>query len=240
MRFIITAVLALCCLAHSPVQGAALSKGITAAEFERLVEILGYGSVTRVMRSAEAYPSFPGFKLGVEIAVTPTRGINEMGDQTGTLPGVILAPRVFMAKGLFSDMELIFSFFSNKFMDTLISVGSLLKYTFYSERTSFVSAAIFGGYTSSSGFENTWKGADLEFGAYFSKDYVRLKPYLGASLMFAHGEIPLENATTKNAGWQSTIHFFLGMEFDFPINLTVQLDMMNLAPSGTLFLGRRF
>lgn len=223
-----------------PAEGGSLSKGITATEFDRIVEILGYGGVTRLMRSADAYPSFPGFKLGVEIAITPTRGINDMGDKTGSLPGVIFAPRIYMAKGLFSDLEIIFSFFSNKFLDSLTSIGSILKYTFYSERVSFVSAALFAGYTGSSGFEASWKGSDVEFGAYFSKDYTRLKPYLGASLLFAHGEIPVDYSTTKNAGWQSTVHFFLGLEFDFPVNVTVQLDLMNLAPSGTLLLGKRF
>lgn len=240
MRKVFSLFLLLVALRCSPLPAATISHSITPTEFDRMLEILGYGGVTRLMRSADAYPSFPGFKLGVEIALTPTRGINDMGDGTGTLPGMILAPRIYMAKGLFSNLEIIFSFFSNKFLDSLTSIGSILKYTFYSERTNFVSAALFMGYTSSSGFETTWKGSNIEFGAYFSKDYVRLKPFLGASLLFAHGEIPVAYAIDKNSGWQSTVHFFLGLEFDFPLNITVQLDMMNLAPSGTLLLGRRF
>lgn len=227
-------------LLSNTLRAGSFPNAISASEFDRIVEILGYGGATRIMRSAEPYYSFPGFKLGVEIAFTPASDINQMGDGTGTLPGLIIAPRVFMAKGLFSDMELIFSFFSNKFFDTLVSVGSILKYTFYSEKQSWVSAAAFLGYTGSSGFKGDFKGTNLEFGAYFSKDYVRLKPYLGAALLLARGEIPQTAAIEKFSGWASTIHFFLGIEFEFPVNVTVQLDMMNLSPSGSLFIGKRF
>lgn len=236
MRLLVLIILCLSSFARAGTLPSLLSK----AEFDRIVEILGYGAATRVMRSAEAYEAFPGFKLGVEFTFTPTRDINQMGDASGTIPGLIIAPRVFMAKGLFKDTEIIFSFFSDKFLDTLVSVGSILKYTFYSEQETWVSAAVILGYTGSTAFQGDFKGNNLEFGAYFSKDYVRLKPYLGASLLFARGEIPLAKALEKSSGWQSTIHFFFGLEFEFPVNVTVQLDLMNLSPAGSLFVGKHF
>ena len=148
-------------LSSLPLLAGTLPSGVSNSEFDRIVEVLGYGSVTRLMRSAESYESFPGVKLGVEFALTPTRDINSMGDATGTLPGMVIAPRIFIAKGLFENAELVFSFFTNKFFDTLVTFGSIFKYTFYSERQSWVSAALFVGDTGSSGFTNTFKSNNI-------------------------------------------------------------------------------
>ena len=122
----------------------------------------------------------------------------------------------------------------------LTSIGCILKYTFYTERENWVSAAMYLAYTGVSAFKESYKGSDIEFGAYFSKDYVRLKPFLGAGLLFARGEVDPLYVLSKNSGWQSTVHFFLGLEFELPINFTAQLDLMNLSPAGSILLAKRF
>lgn len=222
------------------IQSATLPLNISATEFDKLNEILGYGNVTRVMRSAESYPTFPGFKVGLEITMTPSRSLNTFGDASGSAPSVILAPRIYMAKGLGADLEVMFAFFSPGISKTMSTFGALGKWTFYDEKENFVSAAAYLSYTGLTGFNETYKGTDVEAGVYFSRDYVSLKPYLGAALLFANANVPLSVSPLKTSGWQSTVHFFLGLEYELPVNFTVQLDLMNLVPMGSVGLGYKF
>jgi len=227
----------------SPVaRAASLPGNLTPPEIDEIIQVVGLGSATKMMRSAEAYREFfPGLKLGLEINVFTSKNIGSFGDQTGSVPGFVPMPRLYIAKSLFFDLEFIFSVFPSSFMHTTSSYGGILKWTFYNEKENYLSAAAYVGYTKVSAFSGDFEGSDIELGAVASKDYVRLRPYIGAGLLFASGTVRRElSQAADNGGSQSTIHAFIGAEFNFPINVTVQLDFMNLAPQGSLFFGKKF
>ena len=68
-----------------------------------------------------------------------------------------------------------------------------------------------------------------------------MKPYLGLGILMANGTIdPSYVTATSNSTWNSTIHISLGTEIELPLNITAQLDLMNLAFGGSLFVGKKF
>jgi hypothetical protein len=219
---------------------AQFSRNLSPSDVDKITEVLGFGGATRLMRSAEPYESFPGIKIGIETALTPGAALSELGDQSGSMPGLIPAPRLYLAKGLFKDVEMILTFFTPTIWDTLSSVGTVVKWTFFNESSNFVSAAAYAGYTHLSAFRNVYKGHDIETGAYFSKDYVRLKPYFGAGMLFANGNIMSQFAPVKQSAWATTFHFFLGLEFELPVNFTMQIDVMNTTPQGSILIAKKF
>ena len=219
---------------------AQFSNNLSSADVERITETLGFGGASRLMRSAEPYEGFPGIKIGVEAALTPSTSLNALGDGTGSLPNFIPSPRLYLAKGLFENFELIGNLFTPSILDTLSSVGLLMKWTFWDEMETLLSAAFYGGYTRLTAFRGAYTGNDLEVGALLSKDYVRMKPYLGAGWLIANGNVSPDFAPQDRSTWQSTIHFFAGIELEFPVQVTLQVDMMDMRPQGSILIAKHF
>lgn len=223
------------------VDAASLPGQLSPTEVDRVVEVVAVGATTRLLRSAEPYVLFPGLKVGLEIAIVPSRDLNDMGDRLGSLPTAMPVPRVFFSKGLFLNLELMFNFFPFSLVNSISTFGGALKWTFFQETKSWLNGAAYIAFTNISAFEKTFTGGTVELGALLSKDYVRLKPYLGFGLIFARGSVTSSLArTTDNTGAYSTLHAFVGAEIEMPVNLGFQLDMFNLAPAGTLFVGKKF
>ena len=221
--------------------GASLPQSLSSAEFDRVVEILGQGSVSRLMRSAESYPMWPGLRLGIDTSMVPTRDLNGLGDGTGSLPGSLFIPRIHITKGIAEEFEVGLNFFSDSIVKTLSTTGFTGKWTFVTEEDEdyWATAAVFGSYTSVQGLNSLYGGNDFEVGALVSKDFVRMKPYAGAGFLFAHGNISGPQRM-EQSGWASTIHLFAGLEIETPLNITAQLDFMNLSPMASLFIGYSF
>ena len=78
-------------------------------------------------------------------------------------------------------------------------------------------------------------------GLEISKDYVRLKPYLGAGILLAQANLAtsLVNGPITGASY-ATIHTFFGAEIEMPVNVTVQLDLMNLTLQGSIAFTKHF
>lgn len=223
-----------------PLFSATLPGNLSRTDVEGIVSKVGFGGATRLMRSTEAYEGFPGIKLGMEFGFIPTEELNSYGDMRGSVPSVTPAPRFYLAKGLFSDLELIFNFFSPNIVDTISTVGGIVKWNFYKESESWFSSAAYAGYTRVTAFKGNYTGDDFEMGVYASKDYVRIKPYMGASLLFAHGTLPEDTAAFNNTAWESTIRMFVGMEIELLVNLTIQAEMVRLSPAGSLLIAAHF
>ncbi|MBI4402785.1 MAG: hypothetical protein HY537_01410 [Deltaproteobacteria bacterium] len=222
-------------------QSSTIPKNLSANDVNRVVEILGLGNTMRLLRSAEAYDFYPGIKLGLEIPVTLARDINDLGDQTGSIPGLFMMPRIFVSKGLFLNLEISFNYFPGAVFNTLSTFGTLLKWSFFEEKEKWAAVAVYGAYTRLSGLDDAYSGRNFELGLVASKDYVRVKPYLGVGMLFVNGVIATNFVrTAENSAWQSTLHVFGGAEIEYPVNITIQLDLMNLSPMGTLFIGKKF
>lgn len=220
---------------------ASLSGGLSPAEIDQAVEAIGARGTTRLLRSAEAYESWPGFKIGLEIALVPSGDLNLAGDGTGSLPPVNPLPRIFLSKGLFYGVELSLNFFPLTINGTISTLGGTLKWSFYEEKKHFLHGAFFISYTGVSAFDDTFNGTNWEIGGVFSKDFVRLKPFVGAGILFCRGEVaPAIARTAERGGSHSTLHAFIGAEIETPVNFGVQFDLMNLSPSGTVFIGKKF
>lgn len=219
---------------------------LSPAEVEKAIRVIGFGSASRVMRSAEAYDSWPGMKFGFELPFVSSNGLAEDGDAKGTVPGVVFSPRLYLAKGLFNGFEVVLNFFKEDMVATPGTFGALFKYTYKDETTEWASMAAYMAITSISAYHGSvlgaggYNGKDFEVGTYLSKDYVRLKPYAGLGVLFAEGEITSNLVTETNSDWEATIHLFGGIEFNWPVNLTVQLDFMNLTMMGSLMFGYVF
>ena len=79
-------------------------------------------------------------------------------------------------------------------------------------------------------------------GVIFSRDYVRLKPFVSLSALVVKGEINQDRlrANVDNTSWRSTLHASIGTEIELPVNMTAQLDFFNLAVGGSVFVGKKF
>lgn len=232
------------------VWGAKLGGQLKPAEVQLIIQKVGFGSASRLMRSAEAYPAWAGLKVGLELPITPAGGIGDYGDGKGTIGGVLLGPRLYLSKGLADGFEITFNFFQPLMLNTPGTFGAVLKYCFLTEETAIATTAAYLGYTSVSSFTSSlgselsptvaYKGTDLEAGMLISRDYVKLKPYAGLGVLFAKGEIDPELTVAENSMWQGTLHLFLGSEFEWPVNFTAQIDFMNLSMMGSLAFAFKF
>ena len=227
-------------LTSLPLVAATLPKAMTRDEVGGVISKIGFGGATRLMRSTEAYESFPGIKVGMEFAFLPTDELNTYGDRSGSIPSVTPAPRFYLAKGLFADTELIFNLFFPSIVDTVSTVGGILKWNFHKEEDSWFSSAAYFGYTRVNAFKGNFTGDDFELGIYASKDYVRVKPYLGSALLIAHGTVPAANAPFANTAWEATTRIFLGLEVEMLANLTFQVELIRFSPAASLLIAAKF
>ncbi|MFM8269462.1 MAG: hypothetical protein ACKN9V_04665, partial [Pseudomonadota bacterium] len=166
--------------------GAKLGAGLKPAEVENIVQKVGFGSASRLMRSAETYPMWAGIKVGLELPITPAGGLGDYGDGKGTIGGVLLGPRLYLCKGLADGFEITFNFFKPQMLNTPGTFGAILKYNFVGEEQNWATTSVYLGYTSVSAFNSSkspelnpviaYNGTDLELGIYASRDYVKLKP----------------------------------------------------------------
>lgn len=223
----------------APLGAATIPGQLNQTEIKRMLETLGLPSVTRFLRSAEPYPFWPGIKFGFEVLMLPGKELNNLGDQQGTIPSVNFVPRVHIVKGLFYGFEIAVNFFPLNSTNSLSTVGAALKWTAVNEDTAPYSAAPYFGVTRFTGFGGI-EGTDFELGGIFSKDLVRFKPYIGGGVVFTSGKIINGLASGVDEGNISSIHFFAGTEIELPVNLTFQMDLMNLAFSATVFVGKKF
>ena len=230
--------------------GAKLGGQLKPAEVEIIIQKVGFGSASRLLRSAETYPLWAGIKVGLELPITPSAGLGDYGDGKGTIGGVLLGPRLYLCKGLSDGFEITFNFFKPQMLNTPGTFGAILKYNFVTEERAVATASAYAAYTSVSSFTSSksaevtpkvaYEGTDIEGGVVFSKDYFKLRPYAGLGVLLAQGEILPELVVSQNSAWQGTIHLFLGSEFEWPMNFTAQIDFMNLALMGSLGFAFKF
>lgn len=215
---------------------------LSTTDVEKAARMIGMGGATKLLRSAEPYPSWPGLKIGAEVSFFPGNRLLELGDRSGSATAFQPIPRIFLAKGIAERVEFIGSFFFSG-LNTLSSVGGILKWTAIPESEEWISLAAFGGYSSVTAFRGEFSGWAAEFGAVISKDYVRFRPYIGAAWMFAGGQFDptlVASGVSAQTGPLFGTHVFVGTEWELPINLTLQADLTNLDPSITLFIGKKF
>lgn len=218
---------------------ARLPTGLSSSDIDRLVEYLGAPATTRLMRSAETYAVFPGVRFAIEVMMLPTGDLNELGDRNGTFAPMNPTPRFSFSKGLLYGFEFQLNYFPTHVMNVLSGMGGSIKWNFIDEKEAEFSASAFGAYTSLTGFEQTYQGASRELGVVLSKDFVRVRPYLGGGLILSSAEVSSNYAavTQEREGSFYTVHSFLGCEFELPAAIAVQMDLMNLSPSLTLLVG---
>jgi hypothetical protein len=221
---------------------AGLPTGLSDNDVDRLVEYLGPPATTRFMRSAESYEVFPGVRFAVEIAFVPTREVNDLGDRNGTLAALNPTPKLSFSKGLLGGFEIQANYFPQNIINVVSGFGGGLKWTYFDERQDWFSGAFYGAFTRLSGFEQTYSGSNYEGGFVVSKDFVRMRPYLGMGVVLSTGEVPSNYAKrpAEREGFYSTFHSFLGCEILLPVTIAVELDMMNLSPMFTALVGKSF
>lgn len=198
------------------------------ADLARATAILGGANAVRLMRSAESYRSFPGLKLGLELGFIPTHELARLGAGNGSLPDIYPAPRLFLAKGLFRGIELILGLFPFETTTSPWSLGGALKWTVQPEDEAWLAVALYGSFTSSRFFSGQLSAQAISLGLVLSKDYVRVKPYLGVGVQGIFGVagtgIASGNAST---GLIQGLQAFVGMEFELPVNLTVEVGFLD-------------
>jgi hypothetical protein len=219
---------------------ARLPRGISADDLGTLIQTLGMGNATRVMRSAEAYPTLPGLKISLETALVPSGSLSELGNNSASLPVLIPSPKLNITKGLGRGLEASLNISTESILDTMGTVGFLGKWTYLEEKDSFATAALFLSFTKLSGFKESFKGSDFELGVLASKDFVRLKPFVGLGLLLANATVTKTISPQVQNGTVLRPHLFLGGEIELPMNITFQIDFAGLSPSGSFSLGYQF
>lgn len=217
-----------------------LPGGLSSGDIANMTRFIAMGGAVRTLRSAESYPTWPGVKAGAEITLFPGGAISSLGDQTGSVGGFIPMPRVYLCKGFYEKAELILSFFPFG-LNSIQGGGAIVKWTFFNEKEKWMSLAGIIGLTAISAFQTEFEGTNMEVGVLISKDYVRSKPFVGASLMVARGRVSAAATSGPNESGQLLgTHLYIGAEFELPVNLTAQLDLINTDPVLSLFVGKKF
>ncbi len=223
----------------SSIFAVSLPSGMTNQQVRETVRVVGFGSVTRAMRDAESYPSWPGIKVGLEAVVVPTGDLQNFGLGNGSISDFFLLPRLYLSKGLFYDVDLIFSALPSGIINTLAVYGGILKWTFMSERDNLTgSVAAFVGYTHLKGLAG-YTGDDWEAGLIASRDLVRIKPYLGISLLLADGGVSTALVPQFRAR-ELAFHIFLGLEWELLANISAQVELFNLSPAASISFAHKF
>jgi hypothetical protein len=221
-----------------------LSTGMNSAEVDQVVEKLGQGAASKLLRSAESYPVFfPGVKISVEINTLYAKDLDTFGNANGTVGGLIPVPRLNLAKSLILNLEWIFNYFPGATSSSISGWGSIIKWNFFQDKSKYLDGALYVGYTKVDGANGDYSGSDYEGGIYFSRDYVKYRPYVGLGVLMAKGEVTsgLVRAGASNVSTQSTLHAFLGSEMVLPVlTLAGQLDMFNLSPRVSVSIGKKF
>ena len=219
---------------------ARLPRNITEGQLSTLVKTLAFGNATKTMRSAEPYPALPGFKIALETTLVPSSNMNDMGDGSASLPLVIPSPRLHLTKGVGQDLEFSINLSTQQLLQTMASIGMMGKWSFIDEKDSFATAALFSSFTQLNGFNDSFSGKDFEVGVLASKDYVRLKPYIGAGIILATASVPKSICTVTQNKTVFSPHLFVGAEIELPMNISLQLDFADSVPTGSFALGYRF
>jgi hypothetical protein len=220
--------------------GATLPGNLSSHELIEITRAVVSRTAVRALRSAESYETWPGLKFGLESTVAPISQLKDLGDAKGSVDGINIVPRLYLAKGLFKGAELIAVWFPDNVANTMGTLGGLLKYSFITEESRPVSFAGYLGITAVSAFESTFSGRNVELGIIVSKDFVRLKPYVGLGMSKSTGTLNPKYLIVGTENTASTLsnHLFAGIEFEFPMHITVQADLINLAPSVSLLISK--
>lgn len=217
-----------------------LPKGIEEEDFTPLIRTLSLSHTTKVLRSAEAYPLYPGLKLSLETTFVNSAKLSEMGNDTSSLPIVIPSTRLNITKGLGSGVEAQFNLSTQALLKTISSIGFLAKWMLIDQKESFASGSVFASFTKLNGFNDDFNSTNFELGFYMSQDYVRIKPYLGMGLILANATVSRSVSPQIQNGSVFSPHLFLGTEIELPMNVAVQLDFTELTPTGSISLGYHF
>lgn len=224
----------------SAAPAASLPSGMSGEEVGRAIKVFGTGSGMRLMRSSEALGSWPGFKAGIELTMQPTKDLNSMGAANGTLPTFFPLPRLYLAKGIGEDIDVMVGTFPFKMRNTVATYGALVKCTLRPEDDNWLATAVYASYTRMLALNETLRGHTLEVGLSVSKDYVRLRPYGGIAFAISTGDIdPASGALVTTSGTVNAFKLFAGIELEWPMSLAVQLDFIDLVPAASLLVGFR-
>jgi hypothetical protein len=226
-------------LVASFASAASFSTGLSKEEVGRIIREFGTGSMVRPLRSAEALPSWPGLKAGIELTLQPTRDLNQLGSRNGTLPTFFPMPRFYIAKGLGEDAEIVLGTFPFVMINTVATYGALVKWTVRPEDENWLATAVYAGYTRMLALNNSLRAHTFETGISISKDYVRLRPYLGVAFSLSAGDIDPFYSPGADGGTVTSFKLFAGFELEFPMSLSVQLDFIDVIPSASMLVGLR-
>ncbi|MBY0369441.1 hypothetical protein K2X33_02070 [bacterium] len=235
MRFALFALL-LCGIGSA----ATLPGALTVPQIEEVTRVLGMGAATRILRAADAYPSWPGTKIGVETVFLSTGNLRLLGNQTGSIDNLLIAPRIYLSKGLFQRLELTLSALPFA-LNTAATYGGALKWTFAPESEQWAAMAAWVGVTQVNAFQGEFEATTAEVGVVISKDYVRLKPFIGAALMASRGHVhpALAQSIPEGAIGLGT-HLFVGAEIELPVQVSFQVEAVNADPAVSFFVGKHF
>jgi hypothetical protein len=193
------------------------------------------------MRSAEVYPLWPGIRIGLEMTACSLATIKDLGNRNGSFPTLFPMSRLYIAKGLGRNLELIMNLFPFTLPYYVTSWSFWIKWAFMTEQKSWAAIAPYMGLSFTSAFNDNFVGNHLEFGAVASKDMVRMKPYAGGGFAFSGGSVLDAGSTTRTAGaLQLALHLYVGAEFELPIHLAAQLELMNLVPGASFTVSQKF
>jgi hypothetical protein len=221
-------------------QAARLPNGLDEEAVRRIALVVGAPMSARTMRSAETLATWPGIKAGVEMPMALTNASNEVGNGNGIPEAVSLVPRIFLAKGLPWGIELGLSLAPAVSPTGNATFGGTVKVQFADERDGFVSAAAYGGFTRVDAFRGDWRSNNFEAGVIASKDYVRVRPFVGAGALAVFGEVEATLAVASPRASTLLVHTFLGAEIEYPANFTLQVDFYNTRPGFSGFVGYRW
>jgi hypothetical protein len=132
-------------------------------------------------------------------------------------------------------------FFPGSLDPTFGEWGLSIKGLGISEKEEWGSVAGYLSFGHVSGFNHTFQGNAFELGVVASKDWVRVRPYVGAALLAGTGEVSQSLALAENdTSLLMRFHGFLGTEVIVPADLAFQLDWFGFGWGASTFVGYRF
>lgn len=223
--------------------GLELPKNLNSEERKSVLEILGFGTTSKVASSPYPLGGYEGFEIGLTSELIKIEDLSRYGSTTEPQEDLNVNS-LSIGKGLYNDLDLFVNFMPISSSTKISNYGAQARWKFYEARFLPVTLSVlFHG--NSANFQNlittTVFGADL-IGA-INVDSLGL--YLGigqanGSGRFAGGAEGVTNTGNMQTEKVSTIHNYAGLAYNFlPLFIAFQMDRYT-QPIYTARLGFRY
>jgi hypothetical protein len=180
--------------------------------------------------------------LGLESAFIPSRGIENLAANNGTLPTVIPVPRLWVGFQYSSDIYFSGSYAPGQIFDGIQAGGAGVEWIFKNDKTREIQLSLAFNYSYVNLFGDLHGNhMNMLFGA--SKDLLVWQPYFLGGVAIANGTATsavVAGGTSRGPYTVVSPQLSVGARIDLLAKLSFQLDVIGTRAAGAILLEKDF